>query len=118
LQCQEARTHDRWFPKTHDGGPVMRQDDPNAAGIGLVAVLAGVTVIVVVLLLQAFFATAQRGETTRKALVASPAELARSRAEQRARLSSYRTMDPAKGVVAIPIERAIELVVQEAAAHP
>jgi hypothetical protein len=92
-------------------------DDPNAAGIALVAVLGGVGMVLVVVLLQAFFASAQRAETSRKALVSSPAELARGRAEQVDRLSSYRSLDPGKGVFAIPIDRAMELVVAEAAAR-
>ena len=42
-----------------------------------------------------------------------PADLARLRAEEDARLHGYALVDPARGVVRIPIERAMELVAAE-----
>jgi hypothetical protein len=43
----------------------------------------------------------------------STATLRETRADEHARLSTYRWIDRAQGVVAVPIERAIELVLEE-----
>ncbi|MBK8177683.1 MAG: hypothetical protein IPK67_02000 [Planctomycetes bacterium] len=53
---------------------------------------------------------AQRGWTS------TPAETTQTKASQAARIASYAWIDREKGVVAIPIERAMELVAGEAAA--
>jgi len=46
----------------------------------------------------------------------SPEPLARAMADQQIQISSYRVIDPARNVIAIPIERAMEIVAREEAA--
>jgi uncharacterized BrkB/YihY/UPF0761 family membrane protein len=94
----------------------MRYEDPNAPAVAYVAVLSAVALILVIISLQSLFYFASQREDERKALVVSPAELANLRAAQLAQLKGYRVVDSAKGVVTIPIERAMSEVVRESAA--
>lgn len=87
----------------------MPHDDPNARSVAFVGAIGTVLLIMVVLLLQAFFYRAQQSENERKALVTSPAELHKLQAAQREQLAGYRWIDREKGVVAIPIEDAMRL---------
>jgi len=89
--------------------------DPNPSLTALVGVLGALVLFALVILLQAFFYWAEKGEVARKNAAQAPAELARLRATQQEILGSYRWVDQAKGVVAIPIERAMTLIVEEQA---
>jgi hypothetical protein len=83
--------------------------------IGAVGVLLLVLIIIV---LQALYYRSEMAETVEKVYRAVPEEWARVKAEQEAKLHSYRLVDEAQGIVAIPIARAIELMVKEAGAPP
>lgn len=90
-------------------------DDPNSTLTVLVGVIGALVLFAVIALLQAFLYRSEKGESARKNAVQSPDELALLRAEQQEILASYRWVDQPKGVVAIPIERAMELVVRDPA---
>jgi hypothetical protein len=94
---------------------VRTGDDPNPSLTALVGVLGALVLVAVVILLQAFFYWAEKGETARKTAAQAPVELARLRASQQEILGTYRWIDQPKGVAAIPIERAMALVLQEQA---
>ncbi len=79
----------------------------------VVTVVGTLLVFVIIVALQAFFYNAQEAERVSKVDSQVPEELARLRAQQLEELHSYRWIDPRKGVVAIPIERAMELIVRE-----
>ena len=78
-----------------------------------IGVLFFVLVVVLILLVQAWFFQAQTAEYVRKIIEPRAEELASATAEQQESLHSYRVVDPEAGTVAIPIERAMELVVRE-----
>ena len=85
-------------------------DTPLTVVVGLVG---AILVFVLVVALQALFQRVERGELERKVVAAPAQELEALRAEQLEALSEYRYVDRAKGIVAIPIERAMELEVRD-----
>jgi hypothetical protein len=91
---------------------MQRPSDPNAPLTVLIGVVGAVLLFVVIVLLQAFFYHQERAEVERKVVAVGAEDLSQLRARQRDQLSSYRWVDAKAGVVAIPIERAMELVVQ------
>jgi hypothetical protein len=87
----------------------VQQDDPSTIPIVVIGLVGALLVLLMVIVLETLYYAAQRQEEYRK-MVAPPAEeLSHLRADQQERLNSYRWVDQAKGVVAIPIERAMEL---------
>jgi hypothetical protein len=90
--------------------------DPNTPATVVVGVVFAVLLVVCVVLLQAYFNAAERDEVQRKVVAVAPEELAQARAEQLGVLNAYRWIDEKTGVVGIPVERAMELVVAERAA--
>jgi hypothetical protein len=81
--------------------------------------ISGVVVFFVVLLpLQALFVKNQQDEEVRQKAAAATAETIRIRTEQLELLRFYRWVDKNKGIIAIPIERAMQLVVTEENAKP
>lgn len=87
----------------------MPHDDPNARSVAFVGAIGTLLLIMVVVLLQAFFYRAEQSENERKALMTSPAELRRLQTAQREQLAGRRWVDREKGIVAIPIEDAMRL---------
>ncbi len=92
--------------------------DPNPQTTVLVGIISAIMLFVVVVLLQALFYRVERGEARRKVEAVVPEELTRLRALQLDQLNSYRWVDQAAGVTAIPIDQAIRLVVQEQGGGP
>ena len=78
-----------------------------------IGILLVVLVFVLILLVQGWFYQAQTEEHVRKVIEPRAEELASAVAEQQEALHSYRVVDQEQGMVAIPIERAMELVVRE-----
>ncbi|MGC8916504.1 MAG: hypothetical protein ACP5NF_05945 [Thermoanaerobaculum sp.] len=90
----------------------MESYEPKSGLVAVVGVVSAVVLVAVVLLLQALYYRAAAKEDLAKAVMVPP-EAKAVRAEQLGQLSGYRVVDPLKGVVAIPIEKAMELVVAE-----
>jgi hypothetical protein len=89
-------------------------DDPNAPLTALVAILFAVLTVAIVVALQGYFEYAQHAEYRIKVVDAVPEQLQKVREDGQAQLNGYRWIDPEAGVVAIPIERAMELTVDRA----
>ncbi len=102
--------------KTHDEKRVNLSEDPNAYRIAVFGIVGAVLVFAAIVWLQALFYRAEKAEVEKKTYSQAPEELSRIRAEQIEAMNSYRWVDRDSGVVAIPIERAMELVAREAAA--
>ena len=87
--------------------------DPKVSTTLVVGALGVILTIVVILALQVlFYRTAQREYVTKVVEVGSE-KLERTEAEQRKLLEGYRWVDRDNGVVALPIERAMDLVIEE-----
>ncbi len=84
---------------------------------GLIAALGGVIVLLLVLSVagvQVYYDHVKEQQVFVKQLQPVSEDLKALRAREDADLHSYRYLDRAKGTVHLPIERAMELVVQEA----
>lgn len=92
---------------------MKRNDDPDAPGTIAFGIVGAILVFVVIVALQALFYRVQNSEIQRKVLAQQPEELSRLVAEQQQRLNTYRWVDSAKGIAAIPIDRAMEITVRE-----
>ncbi|MFH1279606.1 MAG: hypothetical protein ABIK65_14660 [Candidatus Eisenbacteria bacterium] len=90
-------------------------DDPRTGMLWVVGVIGVVLIVTIVVWLQAIFYRVEEAETGRKIHGRVPEQLARLRAEQQGELHSYGWVDEKSGVVRLPIDRAMELVVSESA---
>lgn len=88
-------------------------DDPRSAMTIIVGLIGAIWILAVVLLAQVLFYNVQRVEDETKLYAARPRELADLQAQQLSRINETRWVDQAKGVVAIPIDQAIERYVTE-----
>lgn len=77
-----------------------------------------VLTLAVALLAQVLFYNAQRIEDQTKLYAGKPQELADLQAKQLAQINVYRYVDRQKDIVAIPIDRAIELYAAEMKSAP
>jgi hypothetical protein len=91
------------------------QDDPDAPMTLIVAILLAVVTVASVLALQGYFEKAQDAEFRSKVVDVQPADLQQAREEGEAILRNYRWVDRDQGVVAIPIEKAMDLAVERMA---
>lgn len=88
-------------------------DDPVTGTTAVVGVVFVLLFVIVILGLQAYFGRVQTEEYAAKVVEEPVTEKALARAEQLDRLNGYRWVDREAGTVAIPIEQAMELVVNE-----
>lgn len=94
------------------------KDEPNTPLILVFGVVSAILTFVLVVLLQGWFSGEQTREFYRKTVAPRSSEKAAALTEQAAQLTGYRWVDRQEGIVAIPIERAMELVVREAPDGP
>jgi hypothetical protein len=87
--------------------------DPPASLTAIAGIVGGILLLAVVLLAEVLFYNVQRIEDETKLYAGKPPELADLQARQLAQINAYRYVDQAKGVVAIPIDRAMELYVAD-----
>ena len=97
-----------------DGGTPPEERDPKSSSTLVVGGVGVILLAVVIILLQVLFYRTSEAERWRKVISQQPEELRRVQAEQLDQLNSYRWIDEQNGVVSIPIDRAMELVIQEA----
>ncbi|MBD3220658.1 hypothetical protein GF314_05405 [bacterium] len=89
------------------------KENLDTGAIVTIGVLLVVLTFVLILLVEGWFYQAQHEEYVRKVIEPRSDKLASALAEQQEALHTYRVVDPKAGTVAIPIERAMELVVRE-----
>jgi hypothetical protein len=89
------------------------RDDVDAPLIAVLGFIGALLVFLLIIGLEVLFYSMERAERERKYIERAPTERSQLQAEQMARLTEYRYLDEKKGVVAIPIDRAMELVVDE-----
>ncbi len=92
--------------------------DPSSSRTVLVGFIGTVLLFVIIVALQALFYTVERKEFERKVLSEVPEELASLRAKQMENLNAYRWINKASGVVSIPIDQAMKIIVSEAHQKP
>jgi hypothetical protein len=92
------------------------ESDPKSVSTLLVGAVGMVLLVVLILLVEVLYQRTSRAETFRKVISEQPLELRQAQAEQLEQLNEYRWVNQQEGVAAIPIERAIDLVVEESQA--
>jgi len=90
-----------------------RYDTIDTPRIVVVGFISAILTFVVILAAQAIFFASDNVETQRKITGETPSSLADGLTQQQNRLAGYGWVDPAKGVVNIPISEAMRLVVEE-----
>lgn len=89
------------------------KENLDTGAIVTIGVLLVVLTFVLILLVQGWFYKAQSDEYVRKVIEPRAEELGTVTAAQRADLTTYRVIDQQAGTVAVPIARAMQLVVDE-----
>jgi len=92
----------------------MRSEETKLSKGAFKGLIGAVVLVVIILVLQGLFFKARQNQLEKKAASNPAQELITLRAEQLQKLHEYRWVDQPAGVAAIPIERAMELVVREA----
>jgi len=93
--------------------PEFDAPDPDALATTTVGVVGTILVIVVVVFVQGLYESVNRAEFERKVVSEAPAELRNLRAAQLTRLHATGFVDKQHGFVAIPIEKAMQLLVAD-----
>ena len=97
-----------------------RYEDVRTSTIALAGLIGALITFALIILLMVLYYQADARERKLKEIDEAPAEWANLKADQEGKLTSYRWVDPKNRLVAIPIDRAMDLVVAEVAAtgHP
>jgi hypothetical protein len=90
-------------------------DDINTSSVALVGFVGTMVLVAIVIVLQVAYYHVAAALFRQKDLDQPIVELETAIQAQQARLAGYHWIDKPKGVVAIPIDRAMDLVVAEAA---
>lgn len=96
---------------------MTKRDDLNTPLIVLVGFVSTILCLVTVLALTVVFHKVQEGEHYRKVILPEPEEVRSLSVTQQAKLASYAWIDEQQQIVQIPIELAMDLVVQELSAE-
>ena len=91
----------------------MRYDDPNVAASAVVGIISAILLFVIIVVLQAYFYSAEQGELERKVYSQPYQALQQLDANQLELLNSYGWISEAEGTVHIPIDRAMDLIAEE-----
>ncbi len=97
----------------HPKAQFERYDTIQTSRIVVFGFLSAILTFVVILAAQAVFFAADHGESQRKAALAAQTPLTNGLSEQQNRLAGYGWVDPAKGMVNIPVDDAMKLVLTE-----
>ncbi|MCX7016654.1 MAG: hypothetical protein NTW86_29540 [Candidatus Sumerlaeota bacterium] len=91
----------------------QRWDDPDAAVTVAIGVIGALMIFLLIVALQILYYHTQDQELAALVYSRKPEELSLLRAKQEELLHSYRWIDQAKDVAGIPIERAMELALND-----
>jgi len=94
------------------------RDDVNTPVIAVIGVLSTIGMFAIIILLVAVFYRVQTRQEYVKDVSQPPVEVTQLAAEQQANLADYRRLDRESQVYAIPIRRAMELVVARRRENP
>jgi FlaG/FlaF family flagellin (archaellin) len=92
----------------------MRYDDPNVAASAVVGIISAILLFVIIVVLQAYFYSAEQGELERKVYSQPYQALQQLDANQLELLNSYGWISEAEGTVHVPIQRAMDIIAAEA----
>ncbi len=104
-------------PLPSQAGSQVERDEIDAGLLGVVGTFIAVVLVLIVVLLQAWFYNWREAFATARSLPATDPStpLGRALVEQQEQIHGYRWVNREAKVLAIPIERAMELVAKEMA---
>ena len=91
----------------------VEESDPDSTMTFTVIVVGTILLAVIVVFIQGLYERANRAELGRKVVSETPAELHRLRVEQLTRLNAMAWVDRKNGIVAVPIDKAIDLMLAD-----
>jgi hypothetical protein len=91
----------------------VEESDPDTLQIAFVGLIGTILLVTAVAFLQGLYERVQRREVQRKVVDVTPLELQTLRVHQQEVLQATVWVDPARGAVTIPIDRAMELLVRD-----
>ncbi len=97
---------------------MAKYDDIDTKMVATVGVVSVLIVVGSILAIQVLYNNFDRAEAERKVIAVESADVRNLLAEQEARLNRAGWIDRQQGLIAIPIERAMELVVEEMRSVP
>lgn len=92
---------------------MSKQSDPNTPAVLLVGIIGVILLFAIVVGLTAVYQAVEQDQLQDKVYTSVPQELAQLRAKQQAQINGYRHLPGDGQRVALPITRAMELVVDE-----
>jgi hypothetical protein len=96
----------------------FEESDPDWFSTAVVGAVGIVLLYGIIVAVEALYAQGSRREIDRKVVQEAPLELQGLRAAQLEQISKYRAVDPKSGLVTIPVERAMEIVIRERRGGP
>ena len=101
----------------HDHGEehviLAPEDDPNSFMTIVLGLIGCILLLAILFALEAVFYSTQQAEFREKVVGQTPVELQQVQAEHLEAIRDYRWVDREAGVVGIPIDRAMEQMVEE-----
>ena len=88
------------------------QEDTNSPLILVIGAVSGFLVLVIVIGLQAWFMSEEQAELSQVYSGAVNYQLHDLRAEQQARMNTYRWIDRDKQIVAVPVDEAMKMLIE------
>jgi hypothetical protein len=98
--------------------PVEHEGDPNASMVFTVGIVGAILLLALLIFGVVLFQNAQVLQTEEKIFAGKPIELAEQQTLQLAAINQYRYISERDGIVAIPIDQAIDLFVARVQADP
>jgi hypothetical protein len=92
---------------------MVQKDDVDSQTVAIIGVFAAIVTFALIVGAQVLYYRMQKADEYRKVVAPGSTDLQNVVTEQRAAISTYHWVDKEKGVVAIPIERAMNLVLQQ-----
>lgn len=107
--------HTDKLQKSTDATPGYETEDVSMLSLHAIGIIISIFIIASLIVLNEYFTMAKEKEVYERALKPQSAELQKLRAYEDEILSSYSVIDEEKGIYQVPIDRAMELLVEEAA---
>jgi hypothetical protein len=92
-----------------------RHNDLNVPWTVIAGFVGCILVFAFIIAVQILFQRAEQAQYRQKIVAQVPEQVSRLRAEQEARINSYRMVDEKKGIAAIPIDEAVQVFVRDPA---
>jgi nitrogen fixation-related uncharacterized protein len=89
------------------------KDDIDTSMIALIGILSAILTFAIIVFVMIWYENVKQYEFERKVVAAKPAELSLLNSEQQEMINAYRWVNEASQTVAVPIDLAKQLVIQE-----